>query len=67
MIALLAVCHPLRADSPSVQGYLTGRTWGFERPFRKRIDGCPCPFVLFRQTFACKNFFTNFFLLTSGY
>ena len=48
------------------QGCLTGRTWRFGRPFRTWTDGHTCPSFLFRQTFACKNIFTNFFFNLLG-
>ena len=48
------------------QGCLTGQTWRFRRPFRMRTDGHICLSILFRQTFACKKNFTNFFFNLLG-
>ena len=31
------------------------------------MDGQTCPSILFRRTFACKNFFTNFFSTCSRF
>ena len=45
----------------AMQGCLIGRTWRFGCPFRMRTDGHTCLSILFRQTFACKKNFTNFF------
>ena len=49
------------------QGCLTRRTRRFGRQFRTRTDGQTCPFVLFRRTSACKNFFTIFFFTVGNF
>ena len=54
-------------DNHGDQDCLTIWTWGFGRLFQIWTDGCPCPSVLFRRTFVCKNIFTNFFKLIGGY
>ena len=72
-VALVGVDRPWRISTATIsgnsdrsiasgcQGCLTGWTWRFKRPFRTRMDGHTCLSVLFRRTFACKNFFINFF------
>ena len=61
--------HVLYVHSRSycTQGCLTRRTWRFGRRFRTRTDGHTCPSVLFRRTFACKNFFTIFFFTVGNF
>ena len=49
------------------QGCLTRRTWRFGRRFRTRTNGHTCPSVLFRRTFACEKFFTNFFFTLGNF
>ena len=64
----LSTGYPLEGnESSTTQGCLTRRTWRFGHRFRMRTDGQTCPSVLFRQTSACKIFFTIFFFTVGNF